>query len=440
MEKVLKAGCEEAGLLLNYIADHPVTKDNLTIYEAAARSEGLTEDFRRQIKQDILIYFAGQAEGEDLDSFLSKIDYNEYVYVDKERLLEVLVDNGLYERAMQIIEEYGSEGLDPGRRFTLVSAMIRENRYKENQELISMAQESFHEGKWDEATLFYLEKWINAPVDELFRLRKAMISDNMETGEVEEKILLLLMLVSDYRKEGEEVLFDYIRHGGEQELICAYLSMLAYGCFVKAHPMSPFLLKTCLQARQENWPANRVCSLALLRELSRGKSGLAGAQEIEDEILAECMKDGLQFAFFRRLKTQQLAPWQLDDKIFVEIHEDPGAKVMLYYRMDTGLGELTPYRAEPLKNVYEGIFNRCFTLFFGESIHYYFQVEKDGKLNRTSERTLTMSRVEGSSPSRYQRINQMLSLRRQGKRDELRDKIRQYQLQEQYVKELFQIR
>ena len=57
----------------------------------------------------------------------------------------------------------------------------------------------------------------------------------------------------------------------------------------------------------------------------------------------------------------------------------------------------------------------------------------------TSERTLTMNRVESASASRYQRINQMLDARRLGRDEEVREKMRDYLRQEQYVTELFHI-
>ena len=56
---------------------------------------------------------------------------------------------------------------------------------------------------------------------------------------------------------------------------------------------------------------------------------------------------------------------------------------------------------------------------------------------RTSERVLTMNRVENSAISKYQRINQMLNARRIGREQEVREKIRQYLRQEQYAEEFF---
>ena len=68
-----------------------------------------------------------------------------------------------------------------------------------------------------------------------------------------------------------------------------------------------------------------------------------------------------------------LSPYQLDDKTFVEYHADPSAKVTLYYALDAGLGNQVKYQTEPLRDLYEGIFAKSFTLFYGETLQYYFE-------------------------------------------------------------------
>ena len=160
---------------------------------------------------------------------------------------------------------------------------------------------------------------------------------------------------------------------------------------------------------------------------------------MKKEMLRECTRQGMAFAFFRRLSPALLSPYQLDDKTFVEYHAAPDAKVTIFYALDTGLGLEPEYRREPLNNIYEGIFTKTFTLFYGETLHYYFQIEEDGKSRKTSERVITMNKVEGNPMSKYQLINQILSARRLDKEQEVTAKMKQYLRQEQYVKEMFLI-
>lgn len=91
-----------------------------------------------------------------------------------------------------------------------------------------------------------------------------------------------------------------------------------------------------------------------------------------------------------------MSPYQLDDKTFVECHAHPGARVTLFYALDTGLGKELEYKCEPLREIYEGIFGRTFTLFYGENLHYYFQIDRERSTRTTAERVLNMKKIEGS--------------------------------------------
>ena len=187
------------------------------------------------------------------------------------------------------------------------------------------------------------------------------------------------------------------------------------------------------------WPVNQICRLALLLALSKEKHLKGELWKIKKELVDEFARKGMAFAFYRRLEPSLLSPYQLDDKTFVECHAHPEAKVTLYYGLDAGLGLDLEYKSEPLNSVYEGICTKAFTLFYGETLHYYFTIEKDGQKKKTSERVITMNKVEGTPMSKYQLINQILSARRLEKDQEVVAKMKQYLRQEQYVKELFVI-
>ena len=96
-------------------------------------------------------------------------------------------------------------------------------------------------------------------------------------------------------------------------------------------------------------------------------------------------------------------------------------------------------QSEPLKEMYEGIFTKTFTLFYGETLHYYFHIERNGEVRETVERTVTMKKIEGIPGSKYQLLNQLLSARRLGKKHEVEKGLKRYLRQEQYVKEMFAI-
>lgn len=63
--------------------------------------------------------------------------------------------------------------------------------------------------------------------------------------------------------------------------------------------------------------------------------------------------------------------------MFVECRAGRRARVTLHSYIERG--ETSEEKSEPLKERYQGIYNREFVLFYGEKLHYYFVIEKTGR-------------------------------------------------------------
>jgi len=438
-EKVLKLNVKEPGVLLYCCSRNKINPDNLNYFQELSSATACTQEYRREICRQLLDYYADHVQGEDLDYYLRTMDYKEYVSVDRPKLLEVLISRRMFRQAMALVEEYGYEGLNLSSLLKLTSRMILKADMAEDEELLALASEVYRQGKYDEVILHYLMLYRFDPIDELLSIWKSAKGFDMDTYELEERLLCLLMFTSDYRKEGESVLESYVKQSGKERIIGAYLTQVAYGIFVKEYPMTRFIRRRLEYAWENHWPVNRVCHLALLMDLSKEKLVNEKQKKMAEELLEECAGDHMTFGFFRRLDPILLSPWQLDDKTFVECHAHPESRVTLFYALDAGLGGQREYKSEPLREVYQGIFTKTFTLFYGETLHYYFRIEREGEIRETVERTMTMKKVEGIAGSKYQLLNQILSARRLEKSREVTEGLKKYLRQEQYVKEMFTI-
>lgn len=437
LPRVLEKGAEDPGVLLHFCESTAVSRENLGIFKKAAEHSAFSPEYRDSVRKKLLDYYAAHAWQEDLDGELKNLDYREYVRVDRRKLLEVLIGRGFFAQAMGLVEEFGCEGIDDGSLLKLTSRMILRCEMAEDDELAALASEIYRKGKYDEVTLSYLMKYRFGPIDEMLSIWKSARGFEMDTYDLEERILGLLMLAGDYRKEGEEVLSSYMDQVGRKRVMGAYLTHLAYGMLVKELPWDDFMRSTLFYAWEDEWTMDRICRIALLYVLSREKKLDDKRQKLEEELLKEFAGAGMAFAFFGMLKAELLSPYQLDDKTIVECHAHPDSQVTLFYALDTGLGMPAEFKSEPLHSMYEGIFVKTFTLFYGETLRYYFRITHNGRTKKTSERTVAMNRVEGAPMSKYQLLNQMLSARKLGKDAEVMEKLRQYLRREQYMKEMF---
>lgn len=439
IDKVLAYDIREKGLVLHCCENMEPDSQNLKIFQRIPDEEEFSEKYQKNIREKLLLYYAGHIREEDTDSYLLQMDYKKFADVDRTGLLEILIDRGLYPQAMAIVTEYGYEGIRTESLLKLTSRMLTRVNMEEDDELLALASDVYRHGKYDEVILKYLMDYRSGPIDELMAVWESAQGFEMDTYELEEKLLGLLMFTSDYRREGEKLLEDYVHHSGKERIRGAYLTHMAYGTFVKEYPMGEFVRNQLEYVYKQNWPVDFICSLALLEAYSKEKSLDEGQLRNVKEILQNCIRKDMRFAFFKRFPVSVLSPYQLDDKTFAEYHTDPEARVTLFYTLDAGLGNQLKYQTEPLHNLYEGVFSKTFTLFYGESLRYYFKSEMGDQVKQTQECVITMNKIEGAPVSKYHMINQMLSARRLGKDTEVLSKVKEYLRQEQFVQNMFVI-
>ena len=153
-----------------------------------------------------MVYYAEHICEEDMDSYLKQMDYRKFAEVDRTGLLEVLVGRGLYRQAMSVVSEYGYEGISIESQLKLTSRMLTRCEMEEDDELLALASDVYRHGKYDEVILKYLMDYRFGPIDELMAVWKSAQGFEMDTYELEEKLLGLLMFTADFRKEGEKIL------------------------------------------------------------------------------------------------------------------------------------------------------------------------------------------------------------------------------------------
>ena len=175
-----------------------------------------------------------------------------------------------------------------------------------DEELLALASDVYRNGFYDEVILTYLMKYRFGPVDDLFAIWKSARGFELDTYDLEEKILELLMFTEDYRKEGEQILESYIHHSGREWIVSGYLTHVSYGIFVKEFTMSSFVKNCLVNAYMQKWPVNEVCHLALFKELSRDKGHKEALLSIERDLLKKCVEKGMVFSFFHRLPSEQI--------------------------------------------------------------------------------------------------------------------------------------
>lgn len=433
----LAQGCQETGLLLWLTQTEQVSLDIMGYYQKLLDNKAFSEVYQVEIRKQILKYYREHQLEEELEYFLKRLDYEKFASVDKKTLLEILIDRGMYQEAYGVISEFGYEGLLPEGLLKLCTRLITEREGREDEELLALARYIYLSGKYDEEILTYLMRYDKASLKEMFSLHNSAQGFGLDTYQLEEQILYLLMFTEDYREEGTNILKSYVQNMGREKILSAYLTFLSYGAFMKKCKMPVFVSECLKSACMGGWDLNDICYMALLEHMAKHRQREDWALLVQ--LLEYCMNRGYIFGFYSQLDFGLLAPYQLEDKTFVEYRTNPDSKVTLYYRLDTGLGKVTEYKSEPLKSIYPGVFVKTFTLFFGEKLEYYFIVEHQQERWKSKICQKSMEIRESAQESKYELLNRILAERKAGQMQQVDKLLKQYLNQEQYVQKMYTI-
>lgn len=417
--------------------DNGITIGNISMFQRISESSEFSAGYKLQIRKKLLEYYAVHAEDDTLDRYLKKIDYAKFAKVDKVLLIEVLIDRRMYEQAFELICQFGYEHISVQKLVRLCSSLIDGQNGIPDEDLLMLCYYVYNCGKYNDRILSYLLDYYEGSLEDMCRIRNSGKGFFLDTYYMDERILRYSMFVRKHVDIGGDLLKAYLKQGGREIVVLAYLTFEAFGYFWGKTEAKAYVFDMISLAYTREIELDSVCHLALLKYYSE-KKALTGQEEmLAEELLDKYYQEGLRFAFYQKLPRMFLQQYQLEDRIFIEQKACPGDKVTLYYKISRGKDKDVLYKSEPMKMMYHGIFSREFVLFYGETLTYYVSIEHKGEVRETGKKTVTMPNVDMKGRSKYQLINQMLAAQKLGKHNLLKETALKYCRAERISEELF---
>lgn len=434
---------ELAGDELSYVIYYFDTKPSYLTFEEKDEKffprilygQDFSTQYQREMIPEIIRYYQSVHDNVSIEKFLEQVDLSILNVPGRRFLLELMVEHGFYQKAYGWIQKFGMDYLSSAGKVTLASAMLEETEYGEDEYLVSLCADAFRNQKYNDHILEYLAIYYQGATTELIRLWKSCEDFQVDTKDLEERILTQLLYVGCELPEGEEIFRSYLEKSPQDFIVLAYLSMAAHGYFVENRKISPYVLAVIESRYCHEQTLNDACRLALFRYLSEEDQWSDKHYQIGDELLSMYTRRGMYFAFYKKLDERLIQKYHLYDKVFLEYRTNPKSHVVLHYSgRDTG----SDFVVEEIPNVYDGIFVKQFVMFFGDVVQYYISDELDGRTQMTESARLTNNDLYGQKDrSRYNLINQMLISNTLQDQTSLYRNMKQYQGLDTVTEKLF---
>ena len=403
----------------------------------------IQKSYKRRIRQDILDYYYANPKDDALYEYLHTMDRDAFADVDKGKTVELLIREGMCREAFDLVARFGPEKVALGALVRLCSRSILEREKEDDEMLLYLCHFCFSHGKYDEAVLTYLLSGYDGPVETMKKLWEAGKEFELDTMILEEKILIMLLFERIGLSDTEKIFESYRRKYGKKLLLNGYLNLMSYEYFVKDLPVEDPVFAEIERRMKQGSSTDLACRLALLKYYAGRETMDETQRELMIRILQECNTSHKCFAFFEKIEPSLLRSLQLWDRSIIEYRTNPGAKVMLTYTVENGEEGEGRERTEMMQDVYEGIFEKDFTLFYGEKLTYTICEEFDGKKTQTEERVLLPREWEKGlteGTSRYQMINDMCRSYAEHRESQVKEQARKYLEKEMIVEHFFPVK
>ncbi|MEE0956080.1 MAG: DUF5717 family protein [Eubacterium sp.] len=416
-----------------------VTAENVRIYRLAAENPDFREEYRIAIRRKLLQYYSEHTENPGTEDFLGQMDVEKYGTTVKKEAAELLIREGFYQKAFQMVTTYGHEDIDEGLLVRLISRIILSLEMEGDEEALALAEAVYYAGKYDDVILCYLRDFHKGSAKDLARLWNKVSGFKLNAMNLNERILRRSMAEHSFPPYLGRILSSYIKGGGSHSLVRDYCAFLSARYFLNGESVPDELFGWTEQMLLGGWQLDRVCWMALLLHYTETDALTDRQLALAEQILAVLNERGYRFRFWQELPTKLAQEFSVDDKVFVETKVQGADCVELHYQILDKGSDTAEWKAEPMKNRYHGIYSREFLMFYGETLVYYLTVEKDGKVEKTPVGKAAPPETEAGGRTKYRLLNRMLRARDVGDAPALEEALQTYLWQSAYVDHYFKL-
>ena len=421
-----------------------ITEENMPFFLQLLKSEKVEKSYKKEISLKLIQFYYETDRIRELDMHLEKLQAENFSHKERGEIVRFFVMRGLYEKAYEWIGQYGLEGIEAKVLVRLCDRLIEREEYMDDTLMCSIIMYAFRNGKYNETMLMYLMKHFEGMTKELRNIWKAAASFEIDNYGMTERILIQMLYTGSYVGEKMEIFKEYVAENGKLELETAFLAQGAYDYFVKEKVQEAYLFEEMIRLYRMGEELPLVCKLAFTRYYAENKDELENIRhdsvkvDTLESFLRELVERGIALNCFKEYAEMFPMMKQFGDKTIIEYRAHPDAKAMLHYVIEKEEGEVGEYHTEEMKNIFGGVCEKEFVLFFGETLQYYIIEERDGKEQLTESNALQKSDImEEEVQTRFTMINDMVISKTLQDYDTVDALLEEYFLQEYENDKLF---
>ncbi len=413
IQPFIQEGQENLELFLCEIekSSYTITMENVGRYKELADSGQVRKKCRTLIRECLIRFYYDNDFERQLSEYIDDVDLGLLSTSERSNMFELMVMSGNYDKAYELAKRFGMYKLDARIVMRMCGRLMDRESFEKSELNAGIAWYAFKQSKYDEQLLTYLVENYNGTVREMRDLWKAASSHGIDTYALTGRMLTQMLYTGAHIGDKIEIFKSYVsKSNGGDDLERAFLAQEAHDYFVYNMVTESYVFERIGKLSSQGVQLLDVCKMAYLRSFTEsGKDDLEPDKEVIGEFLESLLEKKLYFAFFMNYLGELPKMSRFCDKTIVEYRTAPGTKCIVHYV--GGAEEDEEYHTVEMQEMYPGVFDVSFVLFFGEQLQYYITEEAYGGRSEKLTESGLLSKsdiVQETVAGRYSIINDIM--------------------------------
>lgn len=371
----------------------------------------ITENYRLEIMMRLAEYYFDKDDIAKLDELLLRFEPSSLDAKMREQCIRIMVSRGMYDRALEWLENYGCEYIDDRILVRLCDRVLVRSDYEYDPDILNICEGIFERGRYDETILTYLLLYKKGSTKGLKTLWRATDSFNLDAHSLLENMIIQILFTGQVVGEEGNIFLEYVSGGSNQQLESRFLDLLAYRYFVKNENISEEVFDRCIYLNQMGEQISDYAKLAYLKK----------CEQLIKEDKLEAEQKALSLLFIKEFTGRHMfipfflsfkALWPklafYEDRRYIEYRGMENSRVVLHYVIEHAGEAEEEYKKQEMTHVIGGIYVHSFVLFYGERVRYYITEEGARSEKLTTASVLDVSEADNAkNDGRYESINNL---------------------------------
>lgn len=415
--KTLLKDCEHVSLLEQlYLYDkHPISNvEDEADYELAVKrylwlinQERLDNDFKKMLSAE-LMYAARQWDMHpESEQLLAKMHADDFSAKDRREYISALVTIGQYDKAYRILSQYGAEDVAIHSLLWICSHVIREETVYD-EKILKLAYYVFTEHKYTDEILQYLNLYFIGTHKQMLMIYEALLQMDLPATEIAQRILENVLFTNSNLLDSVDI-FRYCQANGvKEDIVAVYLDARANQYLTSDVDLEEDLWGLLNQLLLNGVKISLGAQLAILKYHSKHMQTLSEHErQMCVAFIADALSRDLYLSFFYTYVSLYPVLELYAEQHYVEFYHEKNQKIQLHYVVNVSEQE-SIYYTDEMKEVYPGIYQKEFRLFWGESIPYYISIVKEEAEQFCEQGILELvENTQGVGSGRYRMVNEI---------------------------------